>query len=45
VADLSHRLHRARPDASLELLEGVGHHPMVEAPDRFEAGVGRALLA
>jgi len=29
----------ARPDATAELLEGVGHYPMVEAPDRFLAAV------
>jgi pimeloyl-ACP methyl ester carboxylesterase len=25
----------ARPDASVVRLDGVGHYPMVEAPDRF----------
>jgi len=29
------RLVRARPDCSVTLLDGVGHYPMVEAPDRF----------
>ncbi len=29
------RLRRARPDATVVLLDGVGHYPMVEAPDRF----------
>jgi len=43
VVEMAERLHRARPDASLELLEGVGHYPMVEAPDRFVAAVGCAL--
>ncbi len=35
------RLHRARPDAVVHLLEGVGHYPMVEAPERFLEGLGR----
>jgi pimeloyl-ACP methyl ester carboxylesterase len=37
------RLHKARPDATLEILDGVGHFPMVEAPDRFAQSVARAL--
>jgi pimeloyl-ACP methyl ester carboxylesterase len=37
------RLHEARPDASLEILDGVGHYPMVEAPARFAQSVARAL--
>jgi pimeloyl-ACP methyl ester carboxylesterase len=28
-------LHRRRPDWPLEVLEGVGHVPMMETPDRF----------
>jgi pimeloyl-ACP methyl ester carboxylesterase len=28
-------LHRRRPDWRLEVLDGVGHVPMMEAPDRF----------
>ena len=43
VVDMATRLPRPRPDASLELLADVGHYPMVEAPDRFAAAVGRAL--
>jgi pimeloyl-ACP methyl ester carboxylesterase len=38
---MAHRLAKARPDAELCLLEGVGHFPMVEDPERF----GAALLA
>ena len=30
-------LRAARPDATVALLEGVGHYPMVEAPARFLA--------
>jgi len=30
----------ARPDATASRLEGVGHYPMVEAPQRF---LGAAL--
>ncbi|MDQ1360372.1 MAG: hypothetical protein QOJ44_749 [Acidimicrobiaceae bacterium] len=37
------RLHEARPDAGLEILDGVGHYPMVEAPERFAASVADAL--
>jgi len=37
------RLHKARPDATLEILDGVGHFPMVEAPARFAQSVARAL--
>jgi pimeloyl-ACP methyl ester carboxylesterase len=38
---MAHRLAAARPDAGLCLLEGVGHFPMIEDPERFAA----ALLA
>jgi pimeloyl-ACP methyl ester carboxylesterase len=30
-------LRAARPDATVDLLEEVGHYPMVEAPARFLA--------
>jgi pimeloyl-ACP methyl ester carboxylesterase len=41
IADvaMTERLRRARPDVRLEVLEGVGHYPMVEAPDRFVEAV------
>jgi len=32
-------LRAARPDATVALLEGVGHYPMVEAPALFLAAV------
>jgi pimeloyl-ACP methyl ester carboxylesterase len=37
------RLHEARPDAGLDILDGVGHFPMVEAPARFAQSVADAL--
>ncbi|HEX4245382.1 MAG TPA: hypothetical protein VHY77_07445, partial [Acidimicrobiales bacterium] len=37
------RLYEARPDATLEILDGVGHYPMVEAPAQFGQSVARAL--
>jgi pimeloyl-ACP methyl ester carboxylesterase len=35
VPAMADRLARARPDARVVLLDGVGHYPMVEAPDRL----------
>jgi pimeloyl-ACP methyl ester carboxylesterase len=32
---MTDRLRRARPDIRLDVLDGVGHYPMVEAPGRF----------
>ena len=43
VVAMATRLHEARPDATLEVLDGVGHYPMVEAPGRFAASAARAL--
>ena len=43
VVAMVDRLREARPDAGVEILDGVGHFPMVEAPDRFLAGVQRGL--
>ena len=40
---MAHRLAAARPDASLCILDGVGHFPMVEDPIRFGAALRRAL--
>jgi len=47
VAAMTDRLRSIRPDVRLEVLDGVGHYPMVEAPGRFlaavlgDAGAGR----
>ncbi len=41
--DMAHRFVAARPDANLVVLDGVGHFPMVEAPDRFNEAVLAAL--
>jgi pimeloyl-ACP methyl ester carboxylesterase len=43
VVAMATRLHQARPDATLEILDGVGHYPMVEAPTRFAQSVADAL--
>jgi pimeloyl-ACP methyl ester carboxylesterase len=43
VTSMVGTLRAARPDATVDLLEGVGHYPMVEAPDRFVAAVRRGL--
>jgi pimeloyl-ACP methyl ester carboxylesterase len=41
VATMTDRLRRARGALDLVVLDGVGHYPMVEAPDRFlDAMVG-----
>jgi len=39
VVDMAHRLAERRPDATLTLLEGVGHYPMLEAPQTFTDAV------
>ena len=39
VWEMTARLVERRPDATLTRLEGVGHYPMVEAPDAFAAAV------
>lgn len=43
VVAMSERLHQARPDSVLHRLDGVGHYPMIEAPERFAAVVPTAL--
>jgi pimeloyl-ACP methyl ester carboxylesterase len=39
VVAMAHQLAGRRPDATLRILEGVGHYPMLEAPERFGAAV------
>lgn len=39
VVAMTDLLLAARPDLTLTLLDGVGHYPMVEAPERFSAAV------
>ena len=43
VAAMATRLQGVRPDAALTWLEGIGHYPMIEAPDAFLGAVSRAL--
>jgi pimeloyl-ACP methyl ester carboxylesterase len=39
VHPMALRLREARPDSRLNTLDGVGHYPMIEDPDRFVAAV------
>jgi pimeloyl-ACP methyl ester carboxylesterase len=39
VLPMTAKLLEARPDATLTVLDGVGHYPMVEDPERFGAAV------
>ncbi|HEY7915728.1 MAG TPA: alpha/beta hydrolase [Acidimicrobiales bacterium] len=39
VVAMTDRLAEAAPELDLQVLDGVGHYPMVEAPDRFVAAV------
>jgi pimeloyl-ACP methyl ester carboxylesterase len=43
VHAMTDRLLAARPDATRTTLDGVGHYPMVEAPERFAAAVLASL--
>ena len=43
VWPMAERLHAARPDTTLVRLEGIGHYPMLEAPDAFNAALEHAL--
>jgi pimeloyl-ACP methyl ester carboxylesterase len=40
---MAERLGRARPDAEVVRLRGLGHYPMLEDPARFGAAVGGAI--
>jgi pimeloyl-ACP methyl ester carboxylesterase len=43
VWPMAERLHGARPDATLVRLAGIGHYPMLEAPQAFAAALEHAL--
>lgn len=43
VAGMVDRLLAARPDADVVRLDGVGHYPMIEDPQRFAAAVATAI--
>ena len=43
VFAMAERLQAARPDATLARLEGTGHYPMIEVPDRFNDALTAAL--
>jgi pimeloyl-ACP methyl ester carboxylesterase len=43
VFPMTDRLLRTRTDAARVVLDGVGHYPMIEDPDRFSAAVLAAL--
>ncbi len=45
VVAMAQQLATRRADATLRVLEGVGHYPMLEAPDRFGEAVISALDA
>jgi pimeloyl-ACP methyl ester carboxylesterase len=45
VTEMATRIAEKRPDATLDLLEGFGHYPMLEAPGHFLAAVTKAIAS
>ena len=43
VWPMAERIGARRSDAIVDRLEGVGHYPMVEAPEQFNAALANAL--
>jgi pimeloyl-ACP methyl ester carboxylesterase len=43
ILAMTDTLKQARPDASITVLDGVGHYPMIESPARFAAALTAAL--
>ncbi len=43
VWPMAERLQAARPDATVVRLDGIGHYPMMEAPERFSTELVTAL--
>jgi pimeloyl-ACP methyl ester carboxylesterase len=43
VVAMTDTLLRARPDAHVTILDGVGHYPMIESPTRFATATTAAL--
>jgi pimeloyl-ACP methyl ester carboxylesterase len=43
VWPMAERLQAARPDATVVRLDGIGHYPMLEAPERFSTELVAAL--
>ncbi len=43
IVAMTETLRAARPDIDLTVLDGVGHYPMIEAPERFAAAVTNFL--
>jgi pimeloyl-ACP methyl ester carboxylesterase len=44
VTEMATRLHGANPSSRLEVLDGVGHFPMIEVPERFLVALRQALV-
>ena len=45
LAAMAQRLGERRAEATVDRLDGVGHYPMVEAPERFNAALAKALAS